>query len=345
MRAWISALGFTALTTFPLHSAVAGSPQDVWVVPLPKAEAVSDIDRDRAGKAFERAQAAYAKGQAAKALEAMEYAYKTVPNASTAMTRAFILGALGRHREALEGYLVAANLDPTEEEHQTIDAGFKKHGQALELAVVEVAVIPHDAAITVNGRALEGRTFVAVTPGDHTVRAEAAGHRPMEVGLAVVAGVFTVVDRTLERLPVVEAPKPEVKPTPPVTPDPTTAVAETPSSKPQVAEWVLTASGVGAVVAGGVLLERAVSKHKDTSEQITDGTIDQGAHARAGTEINGFWIAGWVLVGAGAAALGVGILLFALPDADPEPTEGPHLGGAAPLVWPGGGGVGVHGRF
>lgn len=168
---------------------------------------------------------------------------------------------------------------------------------------------PDTAAVTIDGEPVPRAALGVrrpVDPGDHTVRAEAAGFAPAEVKVTLAEGASETV--ALELKPV--ALPPSVASPPPVAPSPDTGPGA-PSGGSSRTVLGITALGLGGVglaagAVGGVL---AIGKHGDLSERCPAGRCDpslQGEvdsyHAMGTLSTIGFAI-GAVGVGAGAFLL------------------------------------------
>ncbi|WP_437330513.1 hypothetical protein [Sorangium sp. So ce381] len=145
-----------------------------------------------------------------------------------------------------------------------------------------------------------------VDPGDHVVRASAAGFAPIEVKVTLAEGASETV--ALELKPA--APPPPVKPRPPVAPRPDQGASASGSGSSRtvlaIAALGLGGAGLAAGAVGGVL---ALGKHGDLSERCPGGRCDPSLkgeldsyHAMGTLSTIGFAI-GAVGVGAGTVLL------------------------------------------
>lgn len=145
-----------------------------------------------------------------------------------------------------------------------------------------------------------------VDPGDHVVRASAAGFAPIEVKVTLAEGASETV--ALELKPA--APPPPVKPRPPVAPRPDQGASASGSGSSRtvlaIAALGLGGAGLAAGAVGGVL---ALGKHGDLSDRCPGGRCDPSLkgdidsyHAMGTLSTIGFAI-GAVGVGAGTVLL------------------------------------------
>ncbi|WP_437728884.1 PEGA domain-containing protein [Sorangium sp. So ce861] len=176
---------------------------------------------------------------------------------------------------------------------------------------------PDTAAVTIDGEPVPRAALGVkrpVDPGDHTVRAEAAGFAPVEAKVTVAEGASETVALELKPL----APPPPVAPPRPVAPapHPGPGAASGGSTRTVLGIAALGLGGVGlaAGAVGGVL---AIGKHRDLSERCPadrcepslQGDVDS-YHAMGTVSTIGFAI--------GAAGVGVGTFLLLTAPRSPQ---------------------------
>ncbi len=221
-------------------------------------------------------------------------------------------GALVAARQTLSEYLV----EPQTERSEAFRADAEAEIRELSARISQVAFVfdrdpPPGVQASIDGvTVLVSRIDAAhpIDPGRHVVRVEAPGAPPFETTIDVAEGETTTVPvRT-------QAPTP--RPPPPPPPEPTGA-------PPPLAPIVLMASG-GAVALAGLSVGVA------GFVKAGDAAIDEDGASSA----RAMGIAADVLMPAGVAAAGIGLVLFfVLPDEPAQP------GDARARVRPGAGGL------
>lgn len=172
---------------------------DVLLPDLPETGRATDSARSDARAAYEDATEAYGAGHLDDALDAADRAWTALPNASTALIRATILGDLKRDRDAFEAYLQAADLTPAPEETALIEAGLAKHGPRISppLGWVIVRSTPTDADANLDGHTFRTPRTVGVSAGKHQLEIEADGYEPARSTFTARAGRATTSATTL----------------------------------------------------------------------------------------------------------------------------------------------------
>ena len=282
---------------------------------LPAQTAVTEEAAALATAAYEEATVKHAASDLTGALDAANRAYAAVPNASTAVIRATLLGEIGRHRDAFEAYLVASELEPTDDERRLIDEGLAAHGAACvpPLGWARVQVSPAGTAVQLSGTTVKPPRIVGLSAGSHDVRLAAKGYEEQMLSLDVRTGKETVAQFMLGR----PVPKPEVVATP-VSTTPPTAVEKS----PPVVPWVLVGSGA-AVALGGLginlwALDAAATRDSyatpgagglsETERQTKYEAAQKDAETRA--------VVSYVMYGVGGATVVAGVVLLLLPEDD-----------------------------
>lgn len=140
---------------------------------------------------FERGLALAEEGRDVEAAEAFEASYARVPRPSTALNWAIVLQRTGRGRDALRA------LDAFDAEHASASPSDVADAAALRarlralLATLTLRLDPADAHVEVDGRREPGagtERLIALDPGPHVVRIEAAGRVPRRLSITVAAG-------------------------------------------------------------------------------------------------------------------------------------------------------------
>ena len=303
--------------------------QEVVLPTLPAAAEPTDAAKARASRADAEARRKSAAGNLKGALVSADEAYEAVPNTSTALIRATLLGLLGRHREAFEMLLVAVDLGPTEEERPLILEGLAKEGPACSppLGWGRTHVNAPSATLRLSGTEVPAGRALGLPAGEHPVTAEAPGFVPLSVTVVVEVGKEAALDFELS------AARPLAIPTP----VPTT-VKPTPRRAP-VVPWILVGSG-GALLAGGLACHllaldaagdaRHYSKPIPGMEDATRKARYDSLESKATTRS----IVAYALYGAGAAATVTGVVLLLVKRGDSR--TGFRV---QPVVGPGGFGI------
>lgn len=221
---------------------------EVVIPHIPRGVVVDAEQRAVAVAAYQRAAEAYEKLQLELALTEADRAYRVLPNASTALIRATILGEMGRHAAAFAACLQAADLEPTAEERQLIDAGLAQHGAAASppFGWLRVASEPAKAQVLIDGQPFDAPRTVGLSAGSHTLRVEAPGHVAEERQISVEAGMGQAQTVALRALPTPAAP--------------TVLQPAEPPRSGRAGAWVLIGAGGAALVASAVLLASGQSR-------------------------------------------------------------------------------------
>lgn len=297
------------------------------------------VASDAYGRAVKKHTARDIKGAIAEA----DIAWRTVPNASTALIRATLLAEDGQHLEAFTAYLQGADLDPTEEERALILAGLAKEGPLCTPPRGWVRVLPStpQGPVRIDGVAVTPPRTIGLEAGDRPVKASATGYETLEQTVGVLAGQERVVQLTLTEA----KPEPPVVVTPPViepvaTVTPPTVIVEPPAEGPPILPWTLVGAGGALAITGGVLVGLAAGAADDAATYALPAagvTSDERrqSYESAQSDASTFQTAGWVLMGAGVASAVTGAVLLAL-----DPGEA-----AQTIVTPTPGGVFVNTRF
>lgn len=317
-----------------------------WAEPVlprlpPRLEVTPEAARV-AEEAYGRAVRKHASRDLKGAIAEAEVAWRTVPNASTALIRATLLSEAGEHAEAFAAYLQAADLDPTDDERALIQAGLAKEGPLCVIPRGWARVRPPKpagATVVVDGVEVTPPRTVGLQSGERTVRATAPDHEPLELTIQVTAGQEQLVELVLtEKQP---EPPPVVVVEPPVVePPPIVIVEPPPPPGPPILPWTLVGVGGALAVTGGVLVGLSGGPADDaaTLANPTAGMSSserEAAYEAAKSDAQAFQTTGYVLLGAGVAAAAAGAVLFVL-DGEDEPTT---------TVAPSPGGLVVEGRF
>lgn len=298
----------------------------------PAVNSGKEADFQRAKAASKDAKQAFADDKFTSALAHAESAYRTYPNASTAIQMATIHARLDHAKDAYRWLLVARNHNPVRAIVSRIDKGLKKHGAIAKFRTVLLKTTPNDATISINGGAAiaKGGSYVGLSFGEHTLAATAANHHPAsQTAIAKAAGMQTV-NFKLEAMAVVPAADPE--------------------SADITVPLALVISGAVVAGAGAGLLVWGLSSNGDAnglngsfaSGQTADDAADEFNGLKGNAEIGTY--AGYGLLGLGGALIVTGAVLWAIL---PGGTEGEGSADvvATPALLPGGGGMVLHGSF
>lgn len=187
------AQAFAALVALVGVALAPAARADVLLPDMPETGRATDSDRADARAAYEDATEAYGAGRLDDALDAADRAWKALPNASTALIRATILGDLKRDRDAFEAYLQAADLTPAPEETSLIDAGLAKHGPRVSppMGWIVVRSTPAGADANLDGHAFRTPRTVGISAGKHALELEADGYRPAQSTVTARSGRAT----------------------------------------------------------------------------------------------------------------------------------------------------------
>jgi len=310
-----------------------------------------------ARQAYARSVELYQAGDVKGALAAAERVYEIMPNASTALFRSRLLEGNERPCAAVATLAAALDMDPTEKERNDIRAALKRAGRACKpgAAWARVRAVPGDAQVRIDGRDIPSGRTVVLKAGVHAVEVEAPGYARLRASLTADPGEEVPAEFETERLmpetPVVEGSEPvegaaedpaAVETGPMVMSGAAErAVEESPS---RLAPWLLAGGGVALVAAGigmNVWALDAASEARGYLGPQPDMSDDdrKGAYDAAGESATSRAVTAYVLYGAGAVALGTGVV-WLLTSPDGEESSGWR---AAPWVVPGGAGLSLSG--
>ena len=338
---------------------VEAEPSPVLLIPeRPAQRAVTDDDRARAARSYEEVQRRYGDGDLPGALAAADEAFRAVPNASTALIRATILGGQGRHREAFAALLVALDLEPTAEEQELIRRGLAEHGPACTppLGWARFAVEPADARITVAGVAVPVGSAFGIAEGTHDVRVEREDYEPLDRVLAIRAGGETTAAFTVARLPDPAAVDGTVaagrdlgmEAVPPAAEPVVVATGERSWARKKLASWILIGSGAALLGVGAGMHVWALDAADETTRYSGPivGMTDEDRQRRYDQANDDMKLRGtlaYVFYGVGAAAAVTGVvLLFIDTDRSGSDAAAWHV---VPSGGPSGGGLVLQGTF
>lgn len=340
-----------AVVVVALASGAASA--QVLLPDLPRRVKVTEEAQNKVLAARDRAQQHYANGNLDKALEAAEEAYTTVPNASTALVKAFILGELERHREALDAYLIAHDLGPPEQQRSQVVSGLREQSRLSTppMGVAVISITPAGAKVTIGGKTFVGTRTVGLPVGDHTVRVEAKGYKTRTEDVAIAAGAAANVSLQLVKpTPIrINLPRVDLVPEDPPAPEPKAPEVvheENVEPEDQTASYVLLASG-------GALLAAALGVHMWALDAKNEADKHATPGAESGPERSILFEAAkddletrstmaYVLYGLGAAYVTAGLVLFFIRDDAEEGESGARPGVG---VSPSGAVVQLEGRF
>ncbi len=315
LRGRVLALGLVALLSSSGHA-------EVLLPPLPETAKRPSASAVRAAeRAYARAGVAFEERDHRTALAEATTAWETLPNSSTALTRAVILGELDRHAEAFAAYLVAGDLGPNTDEASLIAAGLARHGAVMDPPHGWVTVVaqPAGALVEVDGVTFAAPRVIGVSAGRHRIHLSAAGHVRSHGGFEVRAGIGQRLEYELAAAPppvVVEAPAPIViKPDKP--------------PQPRIIEWVLVGAGGAALIVGGVFHASALDAADDTKRYASPGAAGleddsrRLLHSAAMDDAESGRISAGALYGLGGALAITGVVLLLTDDdaaaTDPDP--------------------------
>ena len=351
----------------------AGSAAEVVVPAFPERHKLSDAERARVDEVYEESASLYQRGDLEGALGRAEEVFGLLPNTSTALVRAELLGELGRHCEAMEMLLVANDLDPTKREWKDIDRLLKRSSQSCRggFGWAQVVAVPATAVIRVSGVEVPSGRTVGLAKGEHHVQVEAEGYAPLGIVLVARPGEATGAELKLTELPRPPAPpiapepdptatpappatpdtEPESPPEPPAAPDPASAafLEEVEPSGPGALPWVLLAAGAASAAGGAGMTLWALDgrseadRYDDPAGEDARGLSSDERRRRyleAEQAITTRRVASFVLYGLGAASAVAGVVLL-WTGSEEEP------GGVrwAPSVSPVMSGISLHGSF
>ena len=370
-RASLSLLPLCIVAVAASRPVEARSGTRVVVPAFPERHKLSVAERARLDIAYEESASLYQNGNLKGALERADEVFELLPNTSTALVRAELLGELGRQCEAMEMLLLASDLDPTDEEWKDIERLLKKAGQSCGAGFgwVQVVVVPIIATVRVSGVEVPSGRTVGLAKGEHRVLVEAEGYAPSDMVWVARPGEATAAELKLSELPpppappVVPEPRPppeppspaaierESPPEPPISPDAETAalLEEVEPSGPGALPWVLLAAGAASAAGGAGMTLWALDarseadRYDDPAGEDARGLSSEDRRRRyveAEEQVTTRRTVSFVLYGLGAASAVAGIVLL-WTGAEEEP------GGVrwAPSVSPVMSGISLHGSF
>ncbi|MCB9726894.1 MAG: PEGA domain-containing protein [Deltaproteobacteria bacterium] len=184
VRALAALMFLGALTSHRAASAEVMAPE------LPETGGASAADRATARAAYDDAAEAYGAGRLEDALAAADRAWVALPNASTALIRATILGDMKRDEEAFEAYLLAADLSPTADETSLVNAGLARHGgrSTPPMGWLVVTSVPDGAQAQLDGVVFVTPRTVGLSAGKHTLEVAVDGYLPGQFTVTARAG-------------------------------------------------------------------------------------------------------------------------------------------------------------
>ena len=174
---------------------------DVIVPSLPERREATDREREAARRAYTAVQESYARGELSRALDAAEVAFAAVPNASTALIRATLMGQLGRPAAAFAVFLVAADLSPTADEMAQITAGLEANGKDADPQLGWVRLWTGDvrASVTLGGLPIPAGRALGVTVAAYDIEVAAEGFETQQRPVVVRPGEGQEVKVELRR--------------------------------------------------------------------------------------------------------------------------------------------------
>lgn len=208
--------------------------------------------REQARQLFQDGVAQFDAGEFQSALRAFEEAYRIAPHPSVRINIANCLEQLGRYSEALASYRTfleetQGTLKPAER------AEIERAVERLQsrFGILDVELSPADAQLTVDGdvptRSPTGQ--IAVTPGNHVVRAALDGYDPAQQVVNVTGGSTQSVQLTLERSE--PLPTPVASAAVELDTDRAPAQPEPEQPKSSLRPWVWISAGATVALAGG----------------------------------------------------------------------------------------------
>jgi hypothetical protein len=289
----------------PIVAATLALSVTTSVVPIaalaaPKA-GVSDEDRKKAIQLFKEGQAFQDAGKWEEALAKFEDVGKIVMTPGTRFNIGLCKENLGRLLEALDDY-VAAERDAKAEKKAEIEKKAHDAAETVKVRIPKIVLKVPDVegvTVTLDGKPIDpANPEMSVDPGKHKIEASAEKRVPFSTEVTVAEKETKDV---AIRLP--EQPKEEPAEPPPEPPK------EEPKKKTPTVAYIVGATGVASLIAGGIFYGLRASKKSDLegsalcdqgskhcAPEMQD-TIDAGK--RYTTLGNVFMIVGVVGVGAG----------------------------------------------
>lgn len=332
--------------------------EPVVIPELPELVKPNAKGQAEAQQAYARSVELYQAGDLKGALAAAERVYEIMPNASTALLRSRLLEGNERACAAVATLAAALDMDPTEKEQSDIRAALRRTGQACKpgAAWARVQVVPGDAQVRIDGREIPAGRTVVLRAGVHAVEVEAPGYARLRASLTADPGEEVPAQFETERLlpetPVEEAAETEEGSQEEAFVETETGAAvvsgvvEGPAgdAPSRTVPWLLAGGGVALVAAGVGMNVWALDAASDARGYLgpkPDMSDDERkrAYDDAGGSATSRAVTAYVLYGAGAVALGTG-LVWLLTSSDGGESSGWR---AAPWVVPGGAGLSLSG--
>lgn len=311
------------------------------LLPFARPLLAQPTDQDAAVALFQEAKTLMAAGDYATACPKLALSQKLSPALGTLLNLARCHEGEGKTASAWAGYREVAVF--AEKAGQTERANVaRERAAALEktLSRMRIEIQSATPGLTVMRNhipveeALLG-TAIAVDPGAHLIEATAPGHRTWSSEVTVGASS----DLQIVRIPALE----KGEPPPPATATATASAAPSaaPTAKPETSSYrtagfVIGGTGAALLIAGaaigGWVASEAGRLHNDPALCPQKLCSDEG-YAQLQTATTFGWVSTAAL-GAGAAALGAGILLVILSPGRPSPQgkQGPSAALRAGLV-------------
>ena len=350
----VLALGLVLVLAARPTSAVT-PPGQVWVPPLPDPVVPTNENAEKASKAYKESVKLYEKDDFLGSFEAADRMYQLLPNASTALYRAELLEDLNDPCEALAGFLVSYDLDPTEDEEPDIEAGLGRAGTACAggYGWARIEVTPPEALVRISNQRVPVDRMVGLKAGDHEVQISAPGFASSKTTLAVLPGMPAKARFDLQRQAAAPAapvaiPPPAPAPAGEAPPPPLSVPVYEPYRPPKKSNtlaWLFTGGGAALIASGvGVHLWANATREESNDyarprDDISEierlpkyNELRDAAKARS--------ITAYALYGGGAAAVTTGVILFLR-----KPSSEVSWAHVAPLSLPDGGGLLLWGRW
>ena len=261
--------------------------------------------RETSRREFAVGAAALEDGRASEALAHFERAYALFPHYSTWYNIGLAHRALGQPVDAVgafQKYLEQGGTAVARGRRDMVEGLIRESRQ--KIATVRVATVPADAAVTIDGKAVDGGGPHPLNPGEHAIDVTAPGFVAARktVQLAASSSVVVQVELEAERAP---SPPPEAlspRPIAPASASPPRALPIPPSDPPEdrarqdftpldTSFWTVTALSGVALVSGtvlGVLALNDASVHNraSTSDEEADRRRSRGEVLRVAADIS-----------------------------------------------------------
>lgn len=162
----------------------------VLLPPVPNMGNVTAADQAEAESAYNNAYGAYENGDMDGALDYAKAAFNALPNASTAILKAVILGAMEKSNSAFSAYLQARDLKPNAEEKEYVAAGLAEQGAKCDPAMgwAVIRTDPEGTTVRVGSETFKAPRTVGLSEGTFVFSFETDGYRPVEKEIEVTAG-------------------------------------------------------------------------------------------------------------------------------------------------------------